>query len=97
MKAHITLRSTIGNTSWLQRGAAALLVAVVVFTLAAALRPNVYMPAVQHAAPAARHSNVPISGTGSAYDGGAYGIVRPVTVSEKVPVIGAGSAYNGGN
>ena len=38
--------------------------------------------------------NVPISGTGSAYDGKHYGSVAPQT-SVNVPISGTGSAYDG--
>jgi len=37
-----------------------------------------------------------VVGTGSAYDGGAYGITRPAARTwPGVPVAGTGSAYNG--
>src|SRR5262245_40559480 len=98
MKTYITLRSAIDNTSWLQRGAAALLVAALGLTLALAVRPNTSAPAaapaIQQAAPAARDPNVPINGIGSAYDGGQYSATRPATFSSSVPVVGTGLAYN---
>jgi hypothetical protein len=103
MKTHITLRSTFSNTSWFQRGAAALLLAVVILTLTLlALLPNtpapVAPPVVRQAAPAARNPNVPISGTGSAYDGGHYGSRVPAPrASSNVPISGTGSAYDGGH
>jgi hypothetical protein len=103
MKTDLTLRSTLSNTSWMVRGAAALAVAPLMFTLALALRPNAQVPAaapaIQHAVPAARTSpNVPISGTGSAYDGGHYGSFTPaVRTSPNVPISGTGSAYDGGH
>jgi hypothetical protein len=73
MKTYITLRSTLSSVSWIQRGVAALLMAALMFTLILALQPNTHAPAstpaVRQATPAARNPNVPISGTGSAYDG----------------------------
>jgi hypothetical protein len=98
MKTYITLRSTLSNVSWTQRGAAALLMAALIITLALALRPNthasVFTPAVRKAAPAARNPNVPISGTGSAYDGGSYVTKRPAARNPNVPISGTGSAYD---
>ena len=73
MRTYITLRSTLSNVSWTQRGAAALLIAALIFTLTLALRPTTHAPAstpaVRQAAPAARNPNRPEIGTGSAYDG----------------------------
>ena len=40
--------------------------------------------------PALRNPNVPISGTGSAYDGGAYGTVRPALHNPNMPISGTG-------
>jgi hypothetical protein len=101
MKTHLTLRSTLSNTSWTQRGAAALLlIAALIFTLTLALRPNTHAPAsapaVQQAAPAARNPNMPVIGTGSAYDGSHYGslLAAPQTVPH-VPISGMGSVYDG--
>src|SRR6476660_2373892 len=101
MKAHITLRSTLSNTSWMVRGAAALLLAMFIFTLTLALLANppapVATPAIGQAAPAARSPNVPISSFGSAYDGGQYGDLASVARhSPSLPVLGTGSAYDGG-
>jgi hypothetical protein len=74
MKTHIIFRSTSSNTSWAQRGAALLLMAALIFTLALALWPTTHAPAstpaVRQAAPATRNPNMPVIGTGSAYDGG---------------------------
>jgi hypothetical protein len=99
MKTYITLRSTLSNASWIQRGAAALLMVALMFTLALALRPNAHMPAstspVRQAAPAVLSPTMPVIGTGSAYDGGAYVTERPVVLSPTMPVIGTGSAYDG--
>jgi len=97
MKIPITLRSTLSNISWMVRGTAALLVAAaLIFTIALTLRPNAQPPAadpaIQQAAPVARNPHVPISGTGSAYDGGTYG----ATHNPNIPVVGTGSAYDGG-
>jgi hypothetical protein len=80
MKTYFNLRSTIGNSSWPQRGLAALatlaVAAVVGITLIQALRPVVHAvptaPAAQGANPAMPNPNVPISGAGSAHDGSAY-------------------------
>jgi hypothetical protein len=103
MKPPITLRSTLSNTSWSQCGAVALLlVAALMFTLTLALRANTYAPAsapaVRPAAPAARNLNVPITGTGSAYDGSHYGsLVSAPQTAPNVPISGTGSAYDGGH
>jgi hypothetical protein len=72
MKTYIILRSTLSNISWIQRGAAALLLALI-FALTLALRSSTQAPAstpaVYKAIPAARSPNTPVIGTGSAYDG----------------------------
>src|SRR5262245_21973390 len=101
MKAHITLGSTLSNTSWMVRGAAALLVAAaLIFTITLTLRPSAQAPAaapaVQQAAPAARNPYIPVIGMGSAYDGRAYGNALPAARNSHVPAIGTGSAYDGG-
>src|SRR3954471_2996254 len=101
MKAHITLRSTLSNTSSLQRGGAALaLMALISALLIYVARPSAQsIPRAQVGIPVQRTSpNVPISGTGSAYDGGHYTGALPVTrVSPNVPISGTGSAYDGGH
>src|SRR5262245_35615554 len=98
MKTHITLRSAIDNTSWMVRDEEAMPVAAFGLTLALTVRSDksatAAAPAVQHAAPAARDPNVPINGTGSAYDGGQYSATRPATFSSSVPVVGTGLAYD---
>jgi len=103
MKTYISLRSTLGNASWIQRGAAALLMVALLFTLTLVVRPNIpaltSTPAVRQAAPAARNPNISVIGTGSAYDGGAYVEYltgRSVERNPNIPVIGTGSAYDGG-
>ncbi len=104
MKTNITLRSTLSNASWARRGAAALLMAAIIFTVTSALRPSTHVPAatpaVRQAAPAARNPNMPVIGTGSAYDGQSYAsAVRqaaPAARNPNMPVIGTGSAYDGG-
>ena len=99
MKTNITLRSTLSNASWARRGAAALLMAAIIFTVTLALRPSTHVPAatpaVRQAAPAARNPNMPVIGTGSAYDGGAYVTEQPAAHNPNMPVIGTGSAYDG--
>jgi hypothetical protein len=100
MKTPITLRSTWSNASWTQRGAAALLLmAALMVALTLALRLNIHAPvsapAVRQAAPAARNPNMPVIGTGSAYDGQSYVTERPVARNPNMPVIGTGSAYDG--
>jgi hypothetical protein len=102
LKTHITLRSTLSNASWTQRGAAALLMVALILTLALALRPSTHAPAstpaVRQAAPAARNPNLPVTGAGSAYDGSAYVEYltgRPAARNPNLPVIGTGSAYDG--
>jgi hypothetical protein len=59
--------------------------------------PHQAAPAIQQppAVAAPRNPNVPISGTGSAYDGGSYGTVRPAARNPNVPISGTGSAYDG--
>jgi hypothetical protein len=108
MKTYITLRSTLSNVSWNQRGAVALLVAII-FALTLALRPSpqapASTPALRKATPAARNPNTPVMGTGSAYDGGTYAEYltprMPLDSSSSVapnvnlPVMGTGSAYDG--
>jgi hypothetical protein len=107
MKTYFNLRSTIGNSSWPQRGLAALatlaVAAVVGITLIQALRPVVHAvpaaPAAQVANPAVPNPNVPISGAGSAYDGSAYVeylLAAPAAQNPNVPISGTGSAYDGG-
>jgi hypothetical protein len=99
MRTYITLRSTLSNASWNQRGAAALLIAALMSALTLALWPTTHAPAstppVRQAAPAARNPNRPLIGTGSAYDGGAYVTERSAVRNPNLPVIGAGSAYDG--
>ena len=99
MKTYITLRSTLSGTSWTRRGTMALLVAALIAALALALRPNTpapaSRPAVRQVVPAARNPNMPVIGTGSAYDGGTYVTERPAVRNPNMPVIGTGSAYNG--
>jgi hypothetical protein len=103
MKAYNNLRTMIHSTFWFQLSVAALaallLATAIGIGLARLPYPVVQAPAaprVRLAVPALRNPNVPISGTGSAYDGGAYGTVRPATHNPNVPISGTGSAYNGG-
>jgi hypothetical protein len=96
MKTYFNIRSTIGNNSWPRRGLIVLatlaMAAVIGIALIQALRPGSQAipgtPAVQVAKPATPNPNLPISGTGSAYDGGSYG-------SPYKPISGAGSATDG--
>jgi hypothetical protein len=90
MKAQLNLRSTLGNTTSLQRGSAAL-AALALMALIGALsiylsRPSApAIPTAHLSVPAPSKLNVPISGTGSAYDGGHYGSAVPTgsaTVSD---------------
>jgi hypothetical protein len=101
MKTHITLRSTLSDTSWIQRGAGALLMVALLFTLTLVVRPIIpaptSAPAVRQAASAARNPNAPVIGAGSAYDGGSYVTERPAPRNPNMPVIGTGSAYDGGS
>ncbi|HET9223666.1 MAG TPA: hypothetical protein VFO07_14230 [Roseiflexaceae bacterium] len=103
MKTYITFRSTLSSTSWIQRGAAALLMTALIFTFTLVLRPSIdapaSTPAIHPAAPAAHSPNTPAIGAGSAYDGSAYVEYltgRSVASNPNVPVVGAGSAYDGG-
>jgi hypothetical protein len=104
MKTYISLRSTLSNASWIQRGAAALFMAALLFTLTLAVRPSLpgpaSTPAVGQPAPAIHNPNVPVVGAGSAYDGSAYVEYltrRSAASNPNVPVIGTGSAYDGGS
>jgi hypothetical protein len=91
------LYTTIGNTTWFQRGAAALAALLLV---AAGISLGIWtLPAAQPpAAPAAESPVAPRSTTRSPYDGSAYveyltgGAVAP---NPNVPAIGTGSAYDG--
>src|SRR5262245_9265383 len=103
MKTYFSLRSTLSNASWIQRSAAALFMAVLLFTLTLAVRPNLSapasIPAAAQAAPATHNPSVPVIGVGAAYNGSAYVEYltrRSVASNPNVPVIGAGSAYDGG-
>src|SRR6266508_4490933 len=104
MKAQINLRATLRNTTAWQRGSAAL-AALVLMALIGALLIDVARPSAQ-AIPTARVSvpaqrvspNVPVIGSGSAYDGGHYTGSLPVNhVSPNVPISGTGSVYDGGH
>ena len=83
MKAQFNLRATLNNITALQRGSAALaalallaLIGVLLVTIARPCAPAI--PKARVSVPAQRMSpNVPISGTGSAYDGGHYGSTIP--------------------
>jgi hypothetical protein len=104
MKAQINLRSTLSNTTSVQRGSAALAALVLMALIGALLiylsRPSAQaIPTARVSVPAPRVSpNVPVIGTGSVYDGGHYGGLRPAPrVSPNVPVIGTGSVYDGGH
>ncbi len=104
MKTYFTLRSTLSNTSWIQRGTAVLvLTSALMFTLIQALQPTTHAPAstpaVHQVVRPTRNPNIPVIGAGSAYDGQPHGtairqVVRP-TRNPNIPVIGAGSAYDG--
>jgi hypothetical protein len=103
MKTYFSLRSTLSNASWIQRGAGTLLMLALLFALTLVVRPIIpaptSAPAVPQAAPAAHNPNVPVIGAGTAYDGSAYVEYltgRSATFTPNVPVIGAGSAYDGG-
>jgi len=114
MKTYFNLRSTIGNSSWPQRGLAALaalaVAAGVGITLMQALRPGVQAvpaaPAAQVVKPAVPNLNVPISAASSIYDGSAYveyllsgpsaAPAQLAASTPHVPVIGTGTVYDGG-
>jgi hypothetical protein len=109
LKTFITFRSTLSNATRIQRGAAALLMAAIMFTLTLAMQPNTHAPAstppARQAAPAASNPSVPAPIAGSAYDGSAYveyltgraAAHSPAAHNPNVPVIGTGSAYDGGS
>jgi hypothetical protein len=102
MKTYITLRSTLSSASRMQRSVAALLIVAPMLAFTLAWRANTSWqapvsaakPAPVQAAPAARHAYVPALGTGSVYDGGAYG-QQPAARSPYVPALGTGSVYDG--
>jgi hypothetical protein len=101
VKAQNNLYTTIGNTTWFQRGAAALTVLLLVaagVSLTLWTLPTAQVPAVAPAAPAADSLIAPGGRTASPYDGSAY--VEYLTadqpaVNPNVPAIGTGSAYDG--
>src|SRR4051794_30083161 len=77
-------------------------VSVLVIVVAAAAlwyirAPQVAAPAPAVAPRATVNPNVPISGTGSAYDGRHYGSSVPTAMpaNPNVPISGTGSAYDG--
>jgi hypothetical protein len=103
MKTYGTLRSTLSNASWIQRGAGTLLMVALLFALTLVVRPIIpapaSTPAVPQAAPVMYNPHVPVVGAGSAYDGSAYVEYltgRAAPSAPHVPVVGAGSAYDGG-
>jgi hypothetical protein len=104
MKAQINLRSTLNNTTTLQRGSAALaavaLMALIGALLIYAARPSTQpIPKARVSIPAQHVSpNLPVIGAGSAYDGGHYtGALPAKRVSPNLSTIGTGSAYDGGH
>ena len=103
MKAQINLRSRFSNTTALQRRSATL-AALALMTLIGALliyvaRPSApLLPKARVSVAATHNPNVPISGTGSAYDGGHYVDLPPAKrVSPNVLDFGTGSVYDGGH
>jgi hypothetical protein len=90
----------LSSASWAHRSTAALLMAALIFTLIFALLPSTHAPApaptARQATPAVHNPNTPITGTGSAYDGGAYVQERPAARNPNTPIAGTGSAYDGG-
>src|SRR5436190_1194455 len=104
MKAQINLRATLRNTTAWQRGSAALAALVLMALIGALLiylpRPSALsIPTARVSVPAQRVSpNLPVIGTGSAYDSGHYtGSLPAQRVSPNLPVIGTGSVYDGGH
>jgi hypothetical protein len=103
MKAQINLRSTLSNTTALQRGSAALaalaLMALISALLIYVVRPSVpVIPKARVAVPAQRGNNRLDFGTGSVYDGGHYVTSQPVKrVSPNALNFGTGSVYDGGH
>jgi hypothetical protein len=104
MKAQINIRSTLSNSTALQRGSAAL-AAVALLALIGALMIYVVRPSTQAIPPA--RINIPTQrvspnaldfGTGSVYDGGHYVDWQPVKrVSPNALDFGTGSVYDGGH
>jgi hypothetical protein len=104
MKAQINIRSTLSNSTVLQRGSAAL-AAVALLALIGALLIYVVRPSTQSipptpiSIPTQRVSpNVLDFGTGSVYDGGHYVDWQPAQrVSHNALDFGTGSVYDGGH
>jgi hypothetical protein len=89
VKTHNNLYTTIGNTTWLQRGVVALTILLLVAAAGLGIvglpRPVAQAPAavpVAPAAPATSNPNVPVIGAGSAYDGGSYGAAQPAAPTQ---------------
>jgi hypothetical protein len=86
VKTHNNLYTTIGNTTWLQRGVVALTILLLVAAAGLGIvglpRPVTQAPATAPAAPAASNPNVPVIGAGSAYDGGSYGAAQPAASAQ---------------
>jgi hypothetical protein len=86
VKTHNSLYTTIGNTTWLQRGVVALtillLVAAAGLGIVSLPRPVAQAPAAAPVAPAASNPNVPVIGAGSVYDGGSYGAAQPAAPTQ---------------
>ena len=103
MKAQINLRSTFRNTTTLQRRSAALTALVLTALIGTLLiyiaRPSAQsIPTGRVSLPAHRGNNVPVIGTGSAYDGGHYVDTLPIRHSlPNLSKIGTGSVYDGGH
>ena len=103
MKAQINLRSTLSNSTALQRGSA-VLAAVALMALIGALllyvaRPSAPAnPKARSGAAVQRSNTMPGFGTGSVYDGGHYVDWQPAKrVSPNALDFDTGSVYDGGH
>jgi hypothetical protein len=76
-------------------GLSILLISAAIVTAVPSRTAPIAAPKANIARPAPVNPNVPISGTGSAYDGRDYQTVpRPALFNPNVPISGTGSAYN---
>jgi hypothetical protein len=102
MKAQIDLRSTLNNSTPLQRGGAALaalgLLALIGVLFIYSVGTSVPATPEAGTAPAQHTASTPNFGTGSVYDGGHYVDWQPAKrIAPKVPDFGTGSVYDGGH
>ena len=98
MKAQITLRSTLSNSTALQRWSVALVALALIGALLVyvARPPAPLLSTARVSAPAQRGNSMLDFGTGSVYDGGHYVDWQPAKrVSPTALDFGTGSVYDG--